>query len=86
MAIESSQQKAVASNSEQGTSVPDCSPENRFAVVARALWPRKTAFHLAYKANVSERAAKFWLSGDREPSLDACLVILDEIRPRRSRD
>lgn len=79
-------QRSEASIIEQGTLVPGCSPENRFAVVARALWPRKTAFHLAYKANVSERAAKFWLSGDREPSLDACLVILDEIRPRRSRD
>ncbi|WP_445222213.1 helix-turn-helix domain-containing protein [Bradyrhizobium sp. Pa8] len=82
---ESSQRIAALSSFKQGTVVPDCSPEfkNGFAIAARALWPRKTAAELAFRANVSERAAKFWLSGEREPSLDACMVILDAIRPRR---
>lgn len=82
---ESSQRLALPSSFKQGTCVPDCSPEfrNGFAIVARALWPRKTAAELAYRAKVSERAAKFWLSGDREPSLGAILVIVDAIRGRR---
>lgn len=75
----------AASSSEQGTPVPDCSPEfrNGFAVVARALWPRKTAAELAFRAKVSERAAKFWLSGKRDPSVGAILVIVNAIRGQR---
>jgi hypothetical protein len=82
MSGESQQRRRLPSKSERGTSVPSCSP-NSFAVVARALWPRKTAAELAFRAKVSERAAKFWLSGDRDPSIDAVMVIIEEIRPRR---
>lgn len=82
---ESSARRRRPSSFERGTPVPNCSPENRnaFAIAARALWPRKTAAELAFRANVSERAAKFWLSGDREPSIDALMVVLDELRPRK---
>jgi len=82
---ESSGRTALPSSSERGTHVPNCSPKfrNGFAIAARALWPRKTAAELAYRANVSERAAKFWLSGKREPSVDAVMVIVQEIRPRK---
>jgi hypothetical protein len=62
---------------------PDISAEPRFAVAVRALWPHKTAAELAFRAKVSERAAKFWLSGDRDPSFDVLMVVLEEIRGRR---
>ena len=78
---ESSAGRAAPSTGKQGTVGNRCSP--RFAVAARALWPRKTAAELAYRTDVSERAAKFWLSGERYPSHDALMAILDEIRPRR---
>lgn len=82
---ESLVRRGRASSFKSGTPVPNCSPQNRnaFAIAARALWPRKTAAELAYRANVSERAAKFWLSGDRDPSIDALMVVLDEMRPRK---
>jgi hypothetical protein len=86
MAGESERTLAAPSKANAGTGVPSCSldSENRFAVVARALWPKKTAAELAYRCAVSERAAKFWLSGAREPSFDAILVIINEIRGKRA--
>lgn len=86
--VESSARLAPLSSFKQGTTVPGCSPQfrNGFAIAARALWPRKTAAELAFRANVSERAAKFWLSGERDPSHDALMAVLDEMRPRRRRD
>lgn len=56
---------------------------NGFAIAARALWPRKTAAELAFRSHVTERAAKFWLSGKREPSHDALMAMLEEMRPRK---
>jgi hypothetical protein len=38
-----------------------------FGRVARAIYPHKTAFALAALANVSDRAAKDWLSGKVPP-------------------
>jgi hypothetical protein len=35
------------------------------AIVARAIWPRKTAEHWAAAAGVKQRMAKYWLSGHR---------------------
>lgn len=54
----------------QGTKVPECSPKSRtaFGKVAAALWPSKTAEHVAYLGGVTTRAAKYWLSGEREPN------------------
>lgn len=63
----------------QGTRVPIRSPKSKFGRVARALWPRKTAAELAFRAGVTERAAKFWLAGDRAPSADAVRVVIDEM-------
>ncbi len=51
----------------------------RFAVVARALWPDKTAAELAVRANVAVRTAKHWLKGDRTPSPVAIAVVVEEI-------
>jgi hypothetical protein len=80
---ESKPRIVAASKRNEGTPVPICSPKSRFGVAARALWPRKTAAELALRAKVSERAAKFWLSGKREPSFDAVMVIVAEIRRGR---
>lgn len=68
----------------QGTPGNNCSLESsKFSTVARALWPRKTAAHLAVRAGVSERAAKYWLKGvrrgGRKPSTAALLAVLLEI-------
>jgi hypothetical protein len=52
---------------------------SRYGIAARALWPNKTAAELAFRAKVSERAAKFWLSGDRKPSARAIAIIVNEI-------
>jgi transposase-like protein len=53
-------------------------PEKKFACVARALWPHKTAAELAARAGVSQRTAEFWLAG-REPSAAALVAIINEI-------
>lgn len=52
------------------------------ADVARLLWPTKTAAHLAAAAGCSERAAEFYLAGDRDWSGDALAVIVSEILRR----
>lgn len=75
---------AAASTAKRGTPIP-CGehPFPGFAVAARALWPNKTAAHLAAGAGVTERAAKFWLAGQRDPSAEAFKAVLDEIMARR---
>lgn len=67
----------------QGTKVPGRSPISKFGRVARALWPRKTAAELAFRASVTERAAKYWLTGARAPSALAIDAIVAEITGRR---
>lgn len=51
----------------------------KFGRVAKALWPHKTAAHLAAKANVTERAAEYWIAGQREPSAIAVQAVLNEM-------
>jgi hypothetical protein len=65
----------------EGTLVPRCSPKSsrKFGVVARALWPRKTAAELAFRTRTTERAAKYWLSGDRKPSAVAIAAVVAEL-------
>jgi len=50
--------------------------------LARLLWPHKTAAHLAARAGCSERAAKFYLAGDREWSGPAISAVMSEILER----
>ena len=52
------------------------------ADVARLLWPHKTAAHVAAIVGCSERAAEFYLAGDREWSGDALAAIVAEILKR----
>jgi hypothetical protein len=71
---------AVGAIIERGTKVPRRSPKTRnFGKVARALWPRKTSAELAYRAHVTERAAKYWLAGKREPSAAAIAAVVAEM-------
>ena len=65
----------------QGTPIPrrERSFPGKFARVARLLWPHKTAAHLAARAGCSERAAKFYLAGDREWSAAAVGAIISEL-------
>jgi hypothetical protein len=52
--------------------------------VSRLLWPAKTAAHLAAAAGCSERAAEFYLSGQREWSGDAIAAIITEVMRRHA--
>lgn len=53
--------------------------QKKFALVARVLWPKKTSAELAFRAGVTERAAKYWLAGKREPSAAAFKAVFDEM-------
>jgi hypothetical protein len=67
----------------QRTPVPEREhPFPAFNLTVRAMWPEKTAAHLAAACGVSERCAKYWLSGDREPSTAAFMAIMDRITGR----
>ena len=67
---------------------PDRQDEQLFgaclADVARTLWPSKTAAHIAAAAGCSERAAEFYLAGEREWSGDALAAIVSEILKRHA--
>jgi hypothetical protein len=52
--------------------------------VAKLLWPTKTAAHVATLVGCTERAAEFWLSGQRDWSGDAIAAIVSEILKRHS--
>lgn len=54
------------------------------ADVARTLWPDKTAANIAAAAGCSERAAEFYLAGDREWSGAALAAIVSEILKRHA--
>lgn len=54
----------------------------KFAVVCRALWPLKTAAHVASIAGKDERTAARWLSGEFEPPGIVIAAIVLEIVKR----
>lgn len=56
--------------------------QTKFAAVAKALWPDKTAAHLASIAERDERTAKRWLTGEFEPPNSVLAAIIDEITKR----
>lgn len=51
---------------------------NRVAA-ARIFWPQKTAAHLAAEAGCSERAAKFYLAGQRDWSVAAVRALVSKV-------
>jgi hypothetical protein len=49
------------------------------SIIARAIWPRKTAEHWAAAAGIKPRMAKYWLAGTHEVSDAGKLAIIREI-------
>jgi hypothetical protein len=64
----------------QGT-VKSVSPI-KFGIVCKALWPFKTAAHIASIAGTNERTAARWLSGEFEPPGVLIAAIVVEITKR----
>lgn len=54
----------------------------KFALVAKALWPIKTAAHIASIAGKDERTGSRWLSGEFEPPGIVLAAIMFEITRR----
>lgn len=78
---ESRMEGRFSASAKRGTGIPhgERSFPRKLTVCARALWPHKTAAHLAARAGCSERAAKFYLAGDREWSGAAISAVIAEI-------
>lgn len=51
----------------------------KFGTIVEALWPDKPALNLAQRAGCTERAAQFYIDGDRKVSARALAVIVNEI-------
>lgn len=80
---ESQHRIALPSSSVRGTNIRAEQQACKFGTVVRALWPVKPALNLAQRVGCTERAANFYINGERAPPLDAILVIVNEIRGRR---
>lgn len=52
---------------------------SKFGRACKAIWPEKTAEHLAAAADCAVRTAGYYLSGEREPSARAIAAIVNEI-------
>jgi hypothetical protein len=52
---------------------------NKFGTIVQALWPTKPALNLAQRIGCSERAAQFYIDGERKPSAKAIHVIVGEL-------
>ena len=48
----------------------------KFGTVVRALWPDKPALNLAQRAGCSERAAQFYIDGERKVSAQALAALI----------
>ena len=55
---------------------------SKFGIVAKALWPFKTAAVVASLAGSTERVAARWLSGEHEPPGCVLAAIMVEITKR----
>ena len=53
-----------------------------FGRVCKALWPIKTPENLASEVGCSVRAAAYEISGERHPSAQSILVVIQAIVPR----
>lgn len=52
---------------------------NNFGTIVRALWPSKPALNLAQRIDCSERAAQFYIDGERKISARCVQAIINEI-------
>jgi hypothetical protein len=53
--------------------------KNRFGTIVRALWPDKPALNLAQRLGCSERAAQFYIDGERKVTARAVAIIIAEM-------
>jgi hypothetical protein len=53
--------------------------KNQFGTIVRALWPNKPALNLAQRIHCSERAAQFYIDGERKLSAQCIGVIVAEM-------
>lgn len=51
----------------------------KFGTIVRALWPDKPALNLAQRIGCTERAAQFYIDGERKPSARAVHVVNTEM-------
>lgn len=51
----------------------------RFGTIVRALWPDKPALNLSQRLGCSERAAQFYIDGERKISARCVQAIVNEI-------
>lgn len=72
---ESSTAKALAST----IVVEQRFKKNQFGTLVRALWPNKPAINLAQRIGCTERAAQFYIDGDRKPNAACVAIIVNEI-------
>jgi len=84
---ESSQPRARLPRRTLGTIVPtNFGKENLsdFGLVCSVLWPNeKLDVVISQGAGCTDRAARQYIRGDREPSYEALMVVMDRLRPRR---
>jgi hypothetical protein len=68
------------------TTVPTRKLPEQFSLFGRVclqIWPDKPITALAQEAGCSERAATFYITGERAPSHEALMAVLEQLRPRR---
>lgn len=75
---------AISSRSNEGQLRPADSPRDKsvprkFSLVARIIWPRNTAAHLAAIARKDERTGKRYLRGELPPPAVIIAAIVNEI-------
>lgn len=56
-----------------------------FGIVCKALWPVKTAETLAALVGCGVRTAAYEISGERDPSAQSILSVMDAITPKREK-
>ena len=60
----------------------DKNVSRKFKAVAKAIWPKNTAAHLATIAATNERTASRWLAGKFDPPAIVIAAIVVEITKR----
>ena len=58
-----------------------CSPI--FGRVCKAIWPHKTAEHLAAAAHCAVRTADYQISGENPPSMRCLVAVINAMVPER---
>ncbi len=77
--VRATEAREIESTLVQGTARL-CSP--LFGRVCKAIWPTKTAECLASEVGCSVRAAAYEVSGERHPSAQSVLVVIQAIVPK----